>query len=110
MTLKRGRNIKYLPYAFTEHGAIMAANVLNSLQAVKMSVFVVRAFIKMREQLAGQHEFKTRLAEIERILLAHDGYIQDLYKKLQPLLLPPLSPSPKRIGFLIGEKKIKYGF
>ena len=51
VTLKRGKNIKYLPYAFTEHGAIMAANVLNSPKAIEMSVFVVRAFIKMRETL-----------------------------------------------------------
>jgi hypothetical protein len=51
VTLKRGQNIKYLPYAFTEHGAIMAANVLNSPRAVQMSVFVVRAFLKMRALL-----------------------------------------------------------
>ena len=51
VTLKRGQNVKYLPRAFTEHGAIMAATVLNSPQALEMSVFVVRAFVKMREQL-----------------------------------------------------------
>src|SRR3972149_2793778 len=55
--LKRGKNIKYLPYVFTEHGAIMAANVLSSPQAVRMSVFVVRAFLKLREILATHKEF-----------------------------------------------------
>jgi hypothetical protein len=53
VTLKRGQNIKYLPHAFTEHGAIMAATVLNSPEAVATSVFVVRAFMQMREQLAA---------------------------------------------------------
>jgi len=65
-TLKRGQNIKYLPHAFTEHGAIMAANVLNSKQAVQMSVFVVRAFIKLREVLATHKELGVKFAELER--------------------------------------------
>ena len=56
VTLKRGQNIKYLPYAFTEHGAVMAANILRSEQAVQMSVFVVRAFIRMRAALAENRE------------------------------------------------------
>ena len=56
VTLKRGHNIKYLPYAFTEHGAVMAANVLKSERAVEMSVFVVRAFVKLRETLATHKE------------------------------------------------------
>ena len=61
--LKRGRNIKYLPYAFTEHGAIMAANILNSSRAVQMSVLVVRAFVRMRQVLAGHTELAAKLAE-----------------------------------------------
>ena len=62
-TLKRGQNIKYRPYAFTEHGAIMAATVLNSPQAVQMSVFVVRAFIKMRAVLSDSlREYRARRA------------------------------------------------
>ncbi len=63
VTLKRGQNIKYQPYAFTEHAAIMAATVLNSPEAVKMSVFVVRAFVQMREQLAANSAILKRLAE-----------------------------------------------
>jgi hypothetical protein len=64
--LKRGQNIKYLPHAFTEHGAIMAATVLNSPEAVAMSVFVVRAFMQMREQLAANAAILKRLAEIAK--------------------------------------------
>ena len=65
-TLKRGQNIKYLPYAFTEHGAIMAANVLNSPRAVQMSVFVVRAFVALRRDLGRYAALRRKLAELER--------------------------------------------
>ena len=65
-TLKRGQNIKYLPHAFTEHGAIMAANVLNSKQAVQMSVFVVRALVKLREVLATHKELADRFGGLDR--------------------------------------------
>ena len=88
-----------MPYAFTEHGAIMAANVLNSRQAVQMSVFVVRAFIKMREQLLNRAEMEKRLAEIEKTLMGHDTALRDLYQKIRPLLLPPPEPQRRRIGF-----------
>lgn len=78
-TSKRRGGPRYLPYAFTEHGAIMAANVLNSRKAIEMSVFVVRAFIKMREQLLNRAEMEKRLAEIEKVLLSHDVALRDLY-------------------------------
>lgn len=78
-----------LPYAFTEYGAIMAATVLNSPRAVQMSVFVVRAFIKMREQMFDRAELGKRLADIEKTLMAHSGELRDLYRKIRPLLLPP---------------------
>lgn len=64
--LKRGHNIKYLPIAFTEHGAIMAATVLNSPGAVHMSIFVVRAFLRLREWVAGHAELSARLVQLER--------------------------------------------
>ena len=70
----------------------MAANVLNSRQAIEMSVFVVRAFIKMREQLLNRAELEKRLAEIEKALLSHDAALRNLYRKIRPLLLPPLEP------------------
>lgn len=90
---------KSLPYAFTEHGAIMAAMVLNSPEAVKMSVFVVRAFLQMREQLAANAAILKRLAEIDKTLLDHDQALRAIWTKLQPLLAPPLPPPRPRIGF-----------
>ena len=108
VTLKRGHNIKYLPYAFTEHGAIMAATVLNCPQAVEMSVFVVRAFIKMREQLLATTTLAKRLAEVEKLLLTHDSALRDLYQKIRPLLLPPPEQERKAIGFCVKERRAQY--
>ena len=90
---------KHLPFAFTEHRAIMAATVLNSPQAVSMSVFVVRAFILMREHIAANAAILKRLAEIDRTLLQHDTALLDLYQKLLPLLQPPQEPPKRSIGF-----------
>jgi hypothetical protein len=98
-TLKQGQNLKYRPYAFTEHGAIMAANVLNSPQAVAMSVYVVRAFIQQREVLAANSTILKRLAEIDKTLLLHDSALRDVYQRLKPLLQPPPEPPRKKIGF-----------
>lgn len=92
-----------LPRAFTEHGAIMAATVLNSPQAVAMSVYVVRAFIRMREQLASNVTILKRLAEIDKSLLQHDVSLRDIYRKLLPLLQPPPAPVKRRIGFTPGD-------
>jgi len=102
-TLKRGQHVKYLPYAFTEHGAIMAAMVLNSPQAVAMSVYVVRAFTSMREQLLANTAILRRLAEIDKSLLRHDASLRDIYHKLLPLLQPPPQPPKRRIGFVSGD-------
>jgi hypothetical protein len=90
---------KTLPFAFTEHGAIMAAMVLNSPEAVTMSVFVVRAFMQMREQLAANAAILKRLAEIDKTLLEHDSALRTIWTKLQPLLAPPPDPPKRRIGF-----------
>jgi hypothetical protein len=92
--------VRYLPYAFTEHGALMAANVLNSSQAVKMSLYVIRAFVKSRDELAANSAMVKRLARIDNTLFLHDSALRDLYQKLRPLLAPPPDPPPKpRIGF-----------
>jgi hypothetical protein len=98
--LARLKFAKSFPYAFTEHGAIMAATVLSSSQAVSMSVYVVRAFVRMREQLAANAAILKRLAQIDKSLLQHDSALRDIYQKLLPLL-QPLSVEPKRrIGFV----------
>jgi len=97
---------KSQPYAFTEHGVVMAATVLNSSTAVQMSVFVIRVFIRMRECLAGRNALAKQLKAIDKKLLTHDAALLDLYEKLEPLLLPP--PTPKKpIGF-IREKQARY--
>jgi hypothetical protein len=107
-----------LPMAFTEHGAIMAANVLRSTQAIQMSVFVVRAFIRMRQMLIAQKDFARKLAELERKLTArldiHETAITEVLRKIMELLSPPqeLEPEPelpkKRIGFLVEEPRVSY--
>ncbi len=103
----QGANIKHLPYAFTEHGAMMAANVLNSAQAVAMSVYIIRAFVQQREVLAANDAILKRLAEIDQTLLLHDKALRDIYQKLLPLLQPPPDPPKPKIGFR--EPKARYG-
>ncbi len=97
MTSRGGR--RYLPWVFTEHGAVMAANILRSDRAVQMSVFVVRAFIRLREHVAANTAVMARLAEIDKTLLRHDAALRDVYRKLLPLLQPPADPPKRRIGF-----------
>jgi hypothetical protein len=89
---------RYRPYAFTEHGAIMAATVLNSERAIEMSVFVVLAFVRMRRAIAGNRHILTKLAELERRLETHDTDIQDLMEAIRELM-NPAEPSRTRIGF-----------
>jgi len=101
---KKHRGAAYRPWAFTEHGAIMAATVLNSPEAVAMSVFVVRAFMQMREQLAANTAILKRLAEIDKTLLEHDSALRVIWTKLQPLLAPPPEPPRRRIGFNADDK------
>jgi phage regulator Rha-like protein len=108
------RNIRHLPQAFTEQGAIMAANVLRSLWAMKMSVFVVRAFVKLRQELGQNRQFAAKLAELERKLAdrldLHEKAILHLLRQMQDLLNPPVGPEPpkKEIGFHVKEGKGRY--
>jgi hypothetical protein len=88
-----------LPYAFTEHGAIMAASVLKSEQAVKISVHVVRAFVKLREVLSTHRQLAQKLEALERRLDGHDEQIQALLAAIRELMTPPPEPPKKRIGF-----------
>jgi len=104
VTLKQGRgqNIKFLPYAFTEHGAIMAATVLNSSRAVEMSIYVVRAFVLLREVLSSTKELAKRLdqieARIEKKLATHDEAIAAMLSAIRELMRPP-TPNRRSIGF-----------
>ena len=98
-------NIKYRPYAFTENGAIMAANVLNSPEAVRMSVFVVRAFVQMRDLLGGTKELARQLADLEKKLTArldvHESVIVDVLRRVMEILDPPPLPPDRRGGGLV---------
>ena len=103
---KKGRGgRRTLPYAFTEHGAVMAANILNSERAVQMSIFVVRAFIKMRQTLAIDKAFSDKLNELEKKLTdkldVHEKVIAFVLGELRKLMEPPQLPKPKNrpIGF-----------
>jgi len=99
MSSARHRGAAYRPWAFTEHGAMMAANILNSDRAVGMSVYVIRAFVKMRAELAKHQDLALRLAEIEKTLIGHDMALRDLYSKIRPLLLAGPEPKRREIGF-----------
>jgi len=96
------------PYAFTDHGALMAANQLRSPQAVQMSIYVVRAFGRLRELLMGQAEILKRLAEIDTQLLGHDKALHTIWREIQPLLSPPLAPNKPEIGFHVREDSPPY--
>ncbi|HEV2397803.1 MAG TPA: ORF6N domain-containing protein [Candidatus Sulfotelmatobacter sp.] len=89
---------RYLPHAFTEHGAIMAATVLNSKRAIEMSIFVVRAFVQMRQVLSANQHIASRLTELESRLDGHDEQIQELIEAIRELIAP-LPANHRRIGF-----------
>ena len=90
---------RYKPYAFTEHGAIMAASVLNSERAVQTSIYVVRAFVKLRQMLAPYKEFMGKLDQLEKKLQTHDKQIIAIVQAIK-LLMPPTEDKPKKpFGF-----------
>ena len=97
--LSRLKYSKARPYAFTEHGALMVANVLSSNEAVRMSLYVVRAFIKQRKLLAMQSDILKRLAQMDAKLLGNDEALRVIWHELQPLLAPTSVSSKRRIGF-----------
>jgi hypothetical protein len=109
---------RYLPYAFTEHGAIMAATVLNSRRAVHMSLFVVRAFVKMRALLNDSHDLARKLAALEQELKGrldtHEAAIVDILRRIMRILDPPPGPPPPpepvrpEIGFHVKEDSVPY--
>ncbi|NVE00785.1 ORF6N domain-containing protein [Massilia sp. BJB1822] len=115
-TLKQGQHRKYLPYAFTEHGAIMAAMLMNSPRAISVSVHIVRAFVQLRELAASNEEFRLRLNELERktdlLLLKHEHLergsgqqIRQILDALRALATPPAHPAKRPIGFVTPEDR-----
>ena len=116
-TLKtaRGQHRKYLPHAFTEHAAIMAATILNSPRAIKVSVYVVRTFVRLREMLATNKELAAKLEELEQktqaLALRHDTLaantrtqLKQVFEAIRELMSPP-EPKRRPIGFITPEEK-----
>ena len=98
-TSKKRGGRRYAPYAFTEHGAIMAASVLNSPKAIEMSLFVVRAFVRLREMISSNRQLAAKLTELERRLQTHDTAILQLIREINKLMTP-LSKPRRQMGFV----------
>ncbi|MFM9960457.1 MAG: ORF6N domain-containing protein [Planctomycetaceae bacterium] len=92
------RNVRHSPFAFTEHGAFMAATVLNSPQAIDMSVFVVRTFVKLRHLVLGHQELAAKLDQLERKVDGHDESIKQIVAAIRQLASAP-EARPRRMGF-----------
>ena len=88
-----------LPYVFTEHGVAMLASVLNSERAVKISISIIKAFVKLREVLATHKELAYKLKELENKIERHDGEIRSIFEAIRQLMSPPPEPPKRRIGF-----------
>jgi ORF6N domain len=108
-TLKtgRGQHRKYLPYAFTEHGAIMAATLLNSPRATALSIHVVRAFVELRDLLSANKELAIKVNALERKVSVHERNIAGLADSMAELLATPALPPKRHIGFITPEDKGK---
>jgi hypothetical protein len=100
--LEKLKYSKSLPNVFTEHGAMMAASVLNTNRAIEVSVFIVRAFLKLRRLVAEHKELSRRIVQIENHLADHDEQIIELIKAVKQLLKPDQPPKKRRIGFHSG--------
>jgi hypothetical protein len=101
--LARLKYSKTEPFAFTEHGAIMAASVLNSSRATETSIYIVRAFVKLRVMIAEHKELARKIARIERHLAEHDEQIIALISAIKEFIQPEPVPQKRRIGFKVDE-------
>jgi phage regulator Rha-like protein len=105
-TLKRGENIKYLPYAFTEHGVLQLSNVLKSKKAIAVSLKIIDVFIQLREILANHTELRLEVEKIKRKLDNQDKNMEVVFKYLDELLEKKENPTPRiQIGYKIKKKK-----
>ena len=96
------------PYAFTEHGTIMAASVLNTPRAIEVSIFVVRAFVRLREMVATHRELARKLSKLEQRFQDHDEKIEVIFEAIRQLMAPP-EKKRKKIGFEVKERQREYG-
>lgn len=102
------RNVRYPPFVFTEHGALMAANVLKTRRAAEMSVFVVRAFVRLREVAQVHQQLAARLSELEHKVSRHDTDLQAIIRAVRQLMAPPGTPPKRPIGFRVEDRKTMY--
>ena len=99
VTLKRGRNIKYLPYVFTEHGVAMLSSVLKSERAIQVNIAIMRTFAKLKEILSTHKELTSKLKELEHKVGKHGQDIQLIFEAIRQLMAPPQEVSKRKIGF-----------
>ena len=97
--LKRGKHLKYLPYAFTEQGVAMLSSVLNSKKAIQVNIAIMRAFVKLRQLLSTHKELAHKLEELERKVENHDTEIRSIFEAIRQLMAPPPEEPKRRIGF-----------
>jgi hypothetical protein len=105
--LKRGENIKYRPYAFSEQGVAMLSSVLKSERAVNVNISIMRAFVKLRETLETNHRLAVKFAELEKRLGKHDEKIDAILEAIRQLMAPPKTPR-REIGFHVRETAPRY--
>lgn len=103
----RGKNIKYLPYVFTEQGVAMLSSILRSERAVQVNVAIMRAFVSLRRMLASNDALNRKMTELERRLENHDKGIKSLFDAIRELMTPPAEPRPE-IGFHVKEDGVPY--
>ncbi|MFA5840232.1 MAG: ORF6N domain-containing protein [Candidatus Margulisiibacteriota bacterium] len=98
-TLKRGHNIKYFPYAFTEQGVAMLSGVLHSEKAIKVNIAIMRAFVRIKQVISAHKELSIKLDQLERKYAKHDVEIQTIFNVIKKLIMVPEKPK-RPIGFL----------
>jgi Cu/Ag efflux pump CusA len=104
VTSKRGQNIKYLPFAFTEHGAVQLSNILRSDRAIEMGIAVVRAFVQLRALMADHKTLRAKLAELDARVGAHDEQLAAIVEAIRELAVPVESPNKRKIGYHVGTR------
>jgi hypothetical protein len=103
-TSKRGQNIKYLPFAFTEHGAVQLSNILRSDRAIEMGIAVVRAFVQLRALMTDHKTLRAKLAELDARVGAHDEQLTAIVEAIRELAVPVDSPTKRKIGYHRGNR------
>ena len=105
VTLKKGENIKYLPYAFTENGVAMLSSVLNSERAITVNIQIMRTFTRIKEMIATHKDLARKLEEMEK---KYDAQFKVVFDTIRKLMAPPPEPKKRKIGFIVRERRARY--